>query len=935
MQYVKKTLWAVGLLGCSLVMGQNPTYYVVVRDFEPNHSDFENFSEEAENHKYEIYDYSASGTPMKSHGFDMDWRDDPLHRSCGNQTTRSGVPIGTDGKPKQVNPMLPSYLQKDLSTSGQTLQYGECSDKAQWNGRYVTKRGYAQGVAESINGEKCMGNIWANEVYYTPGMVQPYLEFLPFDSTTMADDEDYLRFSAVIHKAKDLCDNKNFDQWFADVEGVNKTSVLPMELSPVPGNYRAFQVDYNYNNGGYFPLDVYDARSLEWVRSNTDCPQIEKERGRCDQYGPQSLSIFCPPYNYQYASEQYDFLGSSTQSLCQSWLKAGGPKDPGAAASAVRSAGSLGKQHYRNYNFTMMGYFSFKYHSDNQKPNHEIFEFTGDDDMWIFVDGVLVVDLGGTHLAAPGSVDIETLAANNHGCKIDEALQQYGEPPLMHYMQEGDTLLLNYTEQFKKAKPNCDPTLDRWADNSWHHLHFFYADRQTDGSNMFIRSTIAELAASKYGQPTIQSVAVKVDENGKSVTNVVMNTTLLDSTLNLINQYGSTQPVMLVIRQVAVKDAWGKIQYDANGNVITEPKVYGYYVSRIDGPVAKDAGQLYQMEGELRDENNKVIPGGILGNDQIAFNFPPTEEDDNAVILAYGSLWSTLKTWNTKMNFMVYSSSGKPVVGFPDNPKDWAFVKFSAVPVTKVIPQDNDYNRPDFTMQTKTLSTKLASDGLPIKATADIIFTQIPNDGENDPTNLDSAKIRAWTAAPLLGGSVDASLSTVESMGEKSGSNSMLCYTADNGKESCTSWSFVTTGPFRVNVRVFDNLGHFINQYQKVVDQNSFEEALMGAGQTPYDQPASCIGIDPADSTRTKEYPLFSPSNAMLVTIKMYPVSQDARVIATGAYVYQMTIVKEAYTHCYVNNGSAYTIMSDPYQRTSRTFTRGYRRSKSVLQGSN
>ena len=31
-------------------------------------------------------------------------------------------------------------------------------------------------------------------------------------------------------------------------------------------------------------------------------------------------------------------------------------------------------------------------------------------------DGVLVVDLGGNHLAAPGAVNIQTLAQNNHGC---------------------------------------------------------------------------------------------------------------------------------------------------------------------------------------------------------------------------------------------------------------------------------------------------------------------------------------------------------------------------------------------------------------------------------------------------------------------------------------------------------------------------------------
>jgi fibro-slime domain-containing protein len=116
----------------------------------------------------------------------------------------------------------------------------------------------------------------------------------------------------------------------------------------------------------------------------------------------------------------------------------------------------------------MMGYAKFKYKSENQSPAHEYLQFAGNDDMWIYVDGVLAVDLGGTHLAAPGYIDVEQLAQNNHGC-------HEGEP------------LANYS--------NCVQNTESWQSDTWHHIHFFYANRQSNYSNFMLQSSIAELGA--------------------------------------------------------------------------------------------------------------------------------------------------------------------------------------------------------------------------------------------------------------------------------------------------------------------------------------------------------------------------------------------------------------------------------------------------------
>ena len=63
--------------------------------------------------------------------------------------------------------------------------------------------------------------------------------------------------------------------------------------------------------------------------------------------------------------------------------------------------GDEGRSH--NYHFTYQLATTFTY------TGGETFSFIGDDDLWVYIDDTLVVDLGGVHGAAAGSVALDSL----------------------------------------------------------------------------------------------------------------------------------------------------------------------------------------------------------------------------------------------------------------------------------------------------------------------------------------------------------------------------------------------------------------------------------------------------------------------------------------------------------------------------------------------
>lgn len=970
---------------------------IVIRDFPVTHPDFENFQEEA----YYSFVYEPIKLPNKKsagswagfdqretgmaswggYGSDSEWmtrRGDWLSFGCANEQTAElglGIAIGVTGYPTSYTSVsglysstVPDYIQLKTELT-EYPKYGLTSATYAWYGEYsdcdesvnplklprmrglaaelCSKSGAWKGAKTKCDvGFACKTQEWAQIVYVTPGMVKQRLTFDP----ALAGTPDYV-YEPIIEKNRSACDNFRFEEWFVDKDGVNKSTNAQLILNEDPLNPGMYEVDYNWNNGGYFPMDKIEDGTHHWLG-------FADGFGPENSFGAQSLSIFCPPYEYRGRNDQTDFMGQKTNELCEDWLRQGGPRNETAAAKAAiptdplfapgnrdtlapldvynvqhglptavpntMRPSKLGLRHLRNYGFTMAGYAKFKYHRGTATKPGEVFEFTGDDDMWIYVDGVLAVDLGGTHLAAAGKVEMDYLAANSHGC------------------HPGDPLL-------DSCATKIDSVTGAWLDTSWHYLHFFYADRQTDGSNLRIRSSLSEIAPSRFGMPSVGTASVKVDSNGVATTNMFLNTALSPATLNSIRDNSAaieaavaaagesgvvsplpSNPAMLVYREETVYGADGKPMVDAaTGKTVTKPVVYGYYVTSISDPVNQGAaGQMYKIEGVLIGPDGAISEAGILGGDGLTFNFMYRKHDDegykedvqkcSAITDAAQAalcldLINQAEVWNELQKFPIKSASDKAVVGLPETPKDWAIVEFKANTKPSVLAQDTVIVRPDFSEKAKQLSDAAKGGELDLNMTADLLLTSLPKGaGANgqplSPTD-EEAKLYGSTGAD---GSVNAYTKNYVGGATGGAGKPGNCFSS-NGVESCASWSFAISGPTRINVRVFDHMGHFVSQYQQNIDEKMLQSAL---GDIT-DKPTNCGDL-----------PLYGETGALLATVKMYPVSQNGRMLATGPYIYQVTVVTEEYKHCLLTGGAP-QINKVKYSRTTETYRRGYRRGKS------
>lgn len=310
--------------------------------------------------------------------------------------------LGTDGYPVLTEDNTDYSLSVLFQTENASTYWGHGNPNTSWgmgNGTYYTSQATLRANTKYIENETAKdeyGNVYTYSGYQT-GYASKYF---PVDGNGDGKNDD----GGLFWKDADgyyVYDSAQKSAYFDD--STKRFSVSDMLIAPghVLGKYQSETIPNKYHNGNFLPFNKigtnFTTRKLTWE-------------------GGEHTTAYTP------------YTGTANQS------------------------------EVANLGFGMSMEIDF-YMPANGKVNGKdmVFEFKGDDDVWVFIDDVLVLNIGGTHGAEYGAINFATGAVTNPNGKTTGA-----------YLRDC------FTNAGKNVTSFNGNTFSDWSN---HTLKFFYLER--------------------------------------------------------------------------------------------------------------------------------------------------------------------------------------------------------------------------------------------------------------------------------------------------------------------------------------------------------------------------------------------------------------------------------------------------------------------------
>ena len=230
------------------------------------------------------------------------------------------------------------------------------------------------------------------------------------------------------------------------------------------------------------------------------------------------------------------------------------------------------------------------------------FEFAGDDDVWVFIDDVLVGDIGGIHTSAKLTIDFQT-----GEIKVNDS--------------SNGTLLRKFQEAGRGTSGFTDNT---FANDTSHTLKFFYLERGATDSNMKLKFNLVTVP---------ESDIIKFDQDGGLVEGAQFelyktDKSFADTTTNSEKLLGSGTT-------------------DANGQLTLTNKVDNGVIN-FDDLYSKDHNCQYYLLKETKvPEGHRSSLTATDGSMQ--FEYVPASDENGAggVIINRGGMDADSSVWQS------------------------------------------------------------------------------------------------------------------------------------------------------------------------------------------------------------------------------------------------------------------------------------------------